>query len=473
MEGHFTMKSRSLLMFVLGLCLTHLPTGLNAQDRNSRLRNFGDSVETGTPQAEPIRLGLLDAIQRGLRNNLAVISGNNDARIAEATRMRDLAELLPKVTGQVAAMQEQVNLAAFGFGGFPGIGQVNGPFALFDARAYFSQTLVDMQKVHNLRESRENEKAVAFSNQNNREFVVLSVIELYFEAVSSASRVEATEAQVTSAEALSKRAADLKSSGLVPGIDVLRADVELQAVRQRQIQARNDLSRQKLNLARAIGLPLAQEFTLSDSLPGGATPAIRMEESLSAAYANRADARAADARMRAAKEAVLGAQSQNLPTVKVDANYGANGRQPGNTHGSYTVAGTVQFPIFNAKTRSDISEKEALLHQRQAEIDSLHGRIELEVRSAVLELQSSEEQYKAAQSGLNLVRQQLTQAQDRFAAGIANNLEVVQAQEALAVADENLIRSLYSLNAARAAFAHAMGTTEQAVEQTFGGGRKP
>jgi len=254
---------------------------------------------------------------------------------------------------------------------------------------------------------------------------------------------------------------------------VLRSQVELQTMQQRLIQARNDFSREKLNLARAIGLPLAQEFTLANSLPGGSAAETSIPELVESAYANRPELKAAEARLRAAGEAVKAAKAENLPTVRVDANYGVIGPRPNDSHGTYSVAGAVQFPIFNSKSKNDVMEKEALLKQRQAQIESLHGRVELEVRSALLELQSSEQQYKVAQSALALVRQQLDQAQDRFAAGVANNLEVVQAQEAVALADENIIRSLYGFNVARAALAHATGVTEKSVEDVFGRDKRP
>jgi outer membrane protein TolC len=285
--------------------------------------------------------------------------------------------------------------------------------------------------------------------------------------------VHAVQAQRDTAEALNTRAIDLKNAGVVPGIDVIRAQVELQSMQQRLIQASNDLSREKLNLARAIGLPLAQEFTIADSLPDDPPPETSLQELFDRAYANRSEVKATEARLRAAEEAVKAARAENLPTVHVDANYGVIGPRPNDSHGTYAVAGAVQFPIFNSKSKSDTMEKEALLHQRQAQIDSLHGRIELEVREALLELQSSEQQYKVAQSALELVRKQLDQAQDRFAAGVANNLEVVQAQEALALADENVIRSLYGFSGARAALAHATGVTEKSVEEVFGRDKRP
>jgi outer membrane protein TolC len=448
-----------------------------AQETRSRSQPasglLSDSVVSGTVSPQPIPLTIMDAIHRGLKANLAVISGSYDLKNAEAIRIRDQSELTPRINGYVTAIQQQVNLAAFGFTGISGISPVIGPFGLVDARATFSQRLFDAERTHNLREAKENEKAVTAGNDNMRELVVVTVLDLYFQAVSGASRMRAVEAQVTSARALNSRAADLKSAGVVPGIDVLRAQVELQSAEQRLIQARNEFSREKLNLARAIGLPLAQEFDLVNELPTATLPAETLPNLLSRAYSSRPDAKAAESRLRAAQESLKSARAVNLPTAHVDANYGVIGANPWSSHGTYAVSGTVDFPIFNSKAKSETTEKEALVKQRQAEINSLQGRIELDVRSALLELQSAEEQYKVAQSSLALVRQQLDQAQDRFAAGVANNLEVVQAQEAIALADENVIRGLYALNASRALLARAMGVAEQSAEEVFGGSRRP
>jgi outer membrane protein TolC len=450
--------------FLTLLLLLILPVNAAfAQEKRSRSGpssgqsvSLGESVQSGTISPDPIPLTIIDAIHRGLKNNLAVITGSLDLKNAEALRLRDRSDLLPKINGQISAVQQQVNLAAFGFTGFPGISQVIGPFGLVDARATFSQPLIDLERKHNLLEAKENEKAVSLGNDNTRELVVLNVLDLYFQAVSGASRVRAVEAQVLSAQALNTRATDLKNAGVVPGIDVLRAQVELQTAQQRLIQSRNELSREKLNLARAIGMPLGQEFTLVDSLPGGTSPMETLPNLLSLAYSSRPDAKAAESRLRAAQEAVKAANSENLPTASLDANYGAIGPSPWNSHGTYSVAGTVRFPIFNSRSKTDAMEREALLQQRQAEVDSLHGRIELDVRSALLELQSSEEQYKVAQSSLALVRQQLDQA-----------------QEALALADENVIRGLYAFNASRVLLARAMGVAEKSAEEVFGGSRRP
>jgi outer membrane protein TolC len=471
------MTGRAFVFLTLLMFLVLPVNAAYAQESRSRSQSAGnpmsDSVVSGTVSPDPIPLTIIDAIHRGLKANMAVINGSYDSKSAESTRLRDQSDMLPRINGYVTGVQQQVNLAAFGFTGISGISPVIGPFGLVDARATFSQRLFDAERTHNLREAKENEKAVSLNNDNTRELVVLTVLDLYFQAVSGASRVRAVEAQVTSARALNSRATDLKGAGVVPGIDVLRSQVELQSAEQRLIQARNEFSREKLNLARAIGMPLGQEFNLVNELPGGTLPSEALSDVLSRAYASRPDAKAADSRLLAAQEAVKSAKAVNLPTAHVDANYGIIGANPWSSHGTFAVSGTVDFPIFNSKSKSETTEKEALVKQRQAEVDSLHGRIELDVRSALLELQSAEEQYKVAQSSLALVRQQLDQAQDRFAAGVANNLEVVQAQEQIALADENVIRSLYALNASRALLARAAGVAEQSAEEVFGGSRRP
>ena len=469
------MTGRGFILLALSFfLLLPVPAALAQGSRSQSAAGLvSDSVVSETASPNPIALTITDAIQRGLKANLAVISGGYDSKSAESIRQRDQSEMLPKINGYVMGTQQQVNLAAFGFTGISGISPVIGPFGLVDARATFTQRLFDAERSHNIREAKENEKAVTASNDNTRELVVLTVLDLYFQAVSGASRVRAVEAQVTSARALNSRATDLKNAGVVPGIDVLRAQVELQSAEQRLIQSRNEFSREKLNLARAIGLPLGQEFTLVNELPGGDIPSAALPDLLSRAYASRADAKAAESRLRAAQEALKSAKAVNLPTASLDGNYGVIGANPWSSHGTFAVSGRVDFPIFNSKSKSETTEKEALLKQRQAEVDSLHGRIELDVRSALLELQSAEEQYKVAQSSLALVRQQLDQAQDRFAAGVANNLEVVQAQEQIALADENVIRSLYALNTSRALLARAMGVAEQSAGEVFGGSRRP
>ena len=420
----------------------------------------------------PIALSMSEAIERALRYNLGITSATQEERVRAADRVKALYDMYPKVAGQLAGVQQQINLAAFGFGGFPGISSVVGPFSLVDARARMTQSVFDRKLVHDLREARENEHAAAFATENTREIVVLTVANFYLQALSAASRISAVEAQVARAQTLYNRAVDLKNSGLVAGIDVLRAQVELQSQQQRLLAFRNDFALLKLNLVRAIGVPLGQEITLTDAMPVDTPPSPRVEEALQIAMENRQDLRRADSLLRAAQHALDSARSEKLPTLDFDSDYGAIGRSPGQSHGTYSMRGQVNIPIFNRnETRSDRLEAEARLKQRVLEADDLRAQVEMDVRASYLDLNSAGEQVRVAQSSLVLARQQLDQAQDRFEAGVAGNLEVVQAQETVALADENVISSLYSLNVAKARLARAMGTAQQTLKAFFGGTR--
>ena len=155
-----------------------------------------ESVPTGTASSQLLSLGLKDVVDRAVRANLAAVLGSEEQKVAAAQRLQDLAELFPRVDAYIASEQRQTNLAAFGFSGFPGVSKVVGPFALIDARATLSMPLVDLERRHNLRESSASERASEWTNANTRELVVLTVVDFYFQIVSSESRVTAVEAQL-------------------------------------------------------------------------------------------------------------------------------------------------------------------------------------------------------------------------------------------------------------------------------------
>ena len=345
-----------------------------------------------------------------------------------------------------------------------------GPFSIYDARARYTHTVYDSRLVHELRSASERVNASNYSQQDIRELVVLIATELYLEAVAGASRVDAARAQLKTAQAVYDRAVNLKESGVVAGIDVLRAQVQVQAQQQRVVAAENDLAKQKLDLARAIGMPQSQVFTQTDQF--FTTPPVLpvFEQALATALDSRPDYRRATALIRAAEESRKAAVGRRLPSFKVDADYGDLGQKLTSSHGTMSVQGTLLIPIYTGeRTRAETLESEGLLEERRAEASNLRDRIEYEIRTANLDIQSAADQVRVAQNARDLAGQQLTQAQDRFAAGVANGLEVTQAQEAVAGADENYISSLYTLNVAEASLARAMGTAETTIKSIFGG----
>lgn len=430
---------------------------------------FG-AVPQGDPSPQVMALSLEDALERALKYNLAQWLGAEGVRSAEGARRMARSRLLPNLAAAFSETQNQVNLKAMGFGGFPGVPTVVGPFSVFDGRLYLSQSILDLEALRTAHAAREQERAAELSYRSVRERVVFLCGDLYLQAAAGSSRIEAARAQANTARTLYDLAVDLKKTGVVPGIEVVRAQVELQAQQQRLIVAQNEFETQKLNLAHAIGLPLGQQFRLTDDLHYVAFTPMTLEQAVERAYRERPDYQAALAQVRAAEFARKAAAAQRLPVLRATGNYGINGPAPGESHGSYSVAASLRIPIFEGgQAQARILEADAALRQRQAEAEELRARIHYEVRTAFLNLQAAEESVKVATGSVALAREQLDQAQDRFSAGVASNIEVVQAQEALAGATEVYISSLYAHGIAKGRLAQVLGVAESSFLQFLRG----
>jgi outer membrane protein TolC len=448
-----------------------VPASSGASAQGAQNPFFG-GVPAGSAQPGTVSLSISDAIDRGLKYNLALLLAREDTRDARGARWKALADLLPNVTAGTTETREQVNLAAFGFSGLPGVPQIVGPFSVFDTRAYLSQTILDFNALHKTREESEKTRAAGYSYQNARDIVVLVCANLYLEAVADSSRVDAAGAQVKTAQAVYDRAADLRKAGVVPGIDVLRAQVELQAQQQRLMYFQNEFAKQKLTLARAIGLPIGQQFQLTDTMPYAPMPPLKLGQALDQAYASRADYEAAQAQVKAAEAARKAARGESLPSLHFNSDYGDIGNAPGQSHGTFTVAATLKIPIFQGgRVHGEMLQADAQLEKRKAEMEDLRARIAYEVETALMDLKSSGDRVQVAKGARGLAAEELQQAQDRFSAGVVSSIEVVQAQDALATADENFISSLYTYNVAKASLARALGIAERAYKQFIAGGR--
>lgn len=426
--------------------------------------DYSGSIPVGQAVPTPLSLSLRDAIQRGLKYNLGILVNGDLADIASAERRRTLSTLLPNFSVGATQNSLQEDLVAFGLN-LPGIPAIVGPFGYQNARAYLQQTIYDRPSLRNLKSAGESLKAARLSAEDARNLVVQAVSNAYLAVITDMSRVDAIRAEVDTAQALFDRASDQKRAGTVPGIDVLRAEVQLRTEEQRLLAQRNQVEKDKLSLARAIGLPVGQTIALSDVLPF--TPlAVTLDELLKQAYDKRPDYRAAQANVRAAEFAVQSARSEHWPEVVVEADYGVVGKTFAESHGTYTVLAGVRVPIYaGGRTRTDIDQAEAVLHTRKNALEDLRGRIDFDVRNAVLDLQSAADQVAVAQRNADLAGQTLAQARDRFTAGVTDNIEVVQAQQLLASANENYIASLAAHNSAKIALATALGVAEEGVPQ--------
>lgn len=443
---------------------------INAVQQVQGQNPFAGSIPQGKATPGAIPLTLLDALNRGLQYNLGLVTATHTEAAVRAERLRALSQLLPTLSAGVTESLQQINLAAFGIPPVRGTPPVVGPFGIFDARVAGAGAVLDFSLLNNLRASNQDVSAAGSSYRNARELVVSAVGIGYLQALSATARVQAVQVQLNTAQTLYKQAVDLKNAGVTPAIDVLRAQVEMQAQQQRLLVATNDLQKGKLQLARIIGLPVGQEFTLATEVPYTPPPPLIFEESLASAYANRSDYAVAQARVRAAEFTRNAAVSERLPGVHVTADYGVLGTRPTSSHGTFTAAAGLQIPIFTGgRIRADIEAAQAALRQRQAEADDLRGRIEFEVRTAYLDLKAASDQVEVARSTLDLAQQTLTQAQDRFRAGVTNNIEVVQAQESVASSNEAFISSTLQFNLAKLELARSVGIAEQSVRQYLGG----
>jgi outer membrane protein TolC len=427
--------------------------------------SFGGSVAAGQVSTTPLAITLRDAIQRGLRYNLGTLTSRDIVDTVKAERKRTLSTLLPNLSVGLTQNSLQSDLAAFGLN-VPGIPSVVGPFGFENARAYFQQTVYDRTSIRNLKSATESQKAAELSAEDARNLVVQSVSFGYLAVISGLSRVDAIQAEVNTAQALFDRASDQKRAGTLPGIDVLRAQVQLKSEQQRLVAQRNQVDKDKLTLARAIGLPAGQQFNLTDTLPYSPLQT-SLEELIKQAYERRPDYRSAEANVRAAQYAVEAARAEHYwPSVVVEGDYGVIGSTFANSHGTYTLVAGVRFPIYaGGRTHADIDQAEAVLRNRRNAVEDLRGRIDYEVRNALLDLQSAADQVEVARTNVDLATQTLEQARDRFSAGVADNIEVVQAQQALAAANENYISSLSAHNAGKIALATALGAAEESVPQ--------
>ena len=438
---------------------------------------FLGGVPAGPPTAELLTVTVIDAIQRALEHNLGVLTAEEGLTRAGGARWRALGDLLPDLTARVEERRQTINLAAFGFSGGPGSPFANvptlvGPFNVFDARIFLSQSIVDLGAMNHARSASHDEQAARLTFSAARNFVIHVAGNLYIQALAALARADATRAQQQTAEALYRQALDLKQSGLIAGIDVLRAEVELNTETQRATNAANEYDKAKLQVARAIGLPLGQKFNLDTALPELPDPDQTLEQAVESAYRNRPDYQAVLERVKAAETARQAVLTDRLPSIRVNADYGQIGLTPADARSTFSISGAVTVPIFQGgRLRGQLLEADAELRNRRAEAEDMKASIYYEVRTAFLDLETTRQQLQVATKARDLAAQQLTQSRDRFAAGVGSNIEVVQAQQAVALANEQYITARYGYDLAKGALIRGTGASEALLRQIVGGSR--
>jgi outer membrane protein TolC len=378
--------------------------------------------------------------------------------------------LLPHVAVTPYIADSMINLSEIGFSGIPGftVPQTVGPFSYFDARASVTQSLFDAKLINNTRAANQNLKSVEYTYKDARDLVVLAVGYVYLRAIADEARIQTAEAQVETAKALYDQAADQVSAGTSPNIDGLRAKVELQTRQQQLIQAKNNFAIQKLTVGRVIGLAPGQEFEFTDKSPYRPFEGITIDEALKRAYGSRSDYLATMTDVRAAQFSRKAAVAGYFPSLSFHADYGTAGAHPSAAGQVFDVRGTLSIPIFlGGSVHGEILQADARLEESRERLENLRAQIESDIRTALLNLQSSADQVNVAQSNIDLAEETLVQSRDRLSAGVTDTVEVVQSQEAVASAHERYISSLYSYNFAKISLARALGMAEMGVKEYF------
>src|SRR5947209_14564269 len=373
-----------------------------------QLQQFNGSGIVDKPVPGVLKLSLLDVIDRGIKHNLGLLLSQQQTETARSQRWRNLSSLLPNVAVRSSETVQQVNLAAFGIPFTVNGSTIVGPFAVFDARPTVTERLLDFNALNRVRAAAENEKAAKHTVNDARELVVLLVGNQYLLAIADGARLQTAQAELATAKAIYDRAVDMKKAGVAPQIDVLRAQVEMQQRQQRVLAAKNQLEQQRMSLERTIGLPLTQQIELSDTVPYGPMQEINVEEALESAYSRRPEYLAAESLVRSAERQVKAARGEALPTLDLKGDYGVIGPNIGSARATFTVGAGVRIPIFQGgRVRADVLQAETILKQQRLRLQDLRGRIEFDVRSALLDVKTSEDQIAVAKQSVELSNEQL------------------------------------------------------------------
>jgi len=431
--------------------------------------SYRGSIVSGKATADVLQLSLDDAMKRGLRTNLGLVLQSSNERQANGERLQQLQQLLPTVTGSASITVQQVDLAAYGLK-IPGINPIIGPFQVIDFRAYLTQNLVNLQAFESFLQAKHNFEAAKLSAQDARDLVVLTVGNAYLLCIADQARITAVQAELDSAKLSFDQAKDAHDAGTSPRLDVLRAQVDYQSGQQTLISATNQLEKDKLALARVIGLPLAQKFTLSDTAPFQALDAPDPETAFQQALKQRKDLAAAVEQEKSAESAKKAAFDSQLPTLVASGNYGDLGETVNHSHATFTAEGQLSAPILQiAKTKGLNEVAAAQLEQAKAKLSDQVQQVNADVRDAILDIQTAAKLVDASKSNVDLAREALSEAQQRFKVGVDDSLAVSQALATDRQAEDQYISALYQHNVAKLGLARALGVASTNYNDYLGG----
>jgi len=409
------------------------------------------------------KLSLREALQRALAFNLGSVGTTQTLRQNRGDVTVARSALLPNINGSFTATEEQINLATFGLNfSVPGfrVPTVVGPFSYYALQGTVSQAVVNLTALRNYRSAQATARAGQYNVQDARDLVTLAVGGTYLQVLAAQARVDAAQADLDTANAVFHQSTEQHTQGVLGQLNVDQSQVRSLSQQQQMITLRNDLAKQKINLARMTGLPPNPDYQLTDTFPFSPAPVTKLEDALAQAERERADVKAAQAQLEAAAKALSAARAQRLPSVSVSGDYERVGTSPTTLRGAFSVTGTLSIPLWQGgRVSGDIVQAQAVLAQRQAELEDIQGQVEAEVRQAYLDLEAAAGQVEVARKNQQVAQETLSMTRARMEAGVINTVEVVQAQQTVANAELDLINSVFAHNLAKLNLARALGNS--------------
>ena len=451
-------KRSHIIFYVVFFSLMLGPALAYAQSTNKQ------SALPGNAPTQLLRLTLDQAVALALKQNPTAQIAILTAAQSEQDRNITRADLLPQASARISDEAQKVNLLAQ-FGGttpFPGFPKTLGPYQVFSAGPSVSAPIFDLTLWRRYQAAQNTLSASKANSLSTREQVILLVVSQYIGTLRAAANVQASQSRVELAQALYDQAADLQKEGVGTGIDTLRANVELQNEKQRLIQAETDRETSLFGLSRLLNLDPRQPIEQADSLSFFDTPQPEVESSMEAALGAREEWKALESQIKAAGYQKKASQDSRLPSLQFDGEFAYVGTSGNTTLPTYTYQASVNMPLFTGgRIRAEVVRADLEIRKLQEQRDDLRNQIALDVKTSLLNLRSARNEVDVANLGVQLSKEEVDQARDRFKAGVANNIEVIQAQDSLARANDNQIAALYRFNQARADVARSIGQMEK------------
>ena len=409
----------------------------------------------------PLRLTLRDAVTMALKQNPQVQVANLNVAVSQENQIIARSALLPQANLAISEGIQRENLDAFlgmKIAGFP---QHSGPFWLFQGGSNGSVPLLDLAAWHRWRESQENTTGSRAQELTVREQNVLLVVSQYLGSLRATADVSASQSRVELAKALFDQASDMQKNGVGTAIDTLRANVQFQNEQQRLIEARTTVQTSLFGLSRLLNVDPHQPIELADASEFFKTPAYSADETMERAFEQRPEMKALVSQIRAQDLEKKAAQDARVPRIALTGLWSEQGLSPASSIPAYDFAASLDVPLFTGgRIHAQIAVADIELKKLAQQQTDLRNQIAQEVRTGAAQLESAKSEVDVANLGVDLAREEVVQARDRFQAGVANNIEVITAQDELARANDNQIVALYRYNQARADLAHATGQME-------------